>query len=174
MYLISAYFDEKSTATIRRIIDAAYNETGNDFMIKNQVPPHMTIGAFEQKSDAAAKRLFESMTDGFKSDSILVASVGEFFPYVIYLEAVQNRYLYELSELVYSNLQTEPDTRINKFYMPFQWIPHITIGKTLDKPQMIKAFEVLQESFRPFEARIERFGLSKPNPHRDLAERRYD
>ncbi len=170
MYLISAYFDDESAAAIKHVMDAVYKATGNDFMIANQVPPHMTIGAFEQKNDEAAKSLFQFMTESFKSESVLIASVGEFFPYVIYLEAVQNRYLHEMSEMVNSNLKRNPETRINKFYKPFQWIPHITIAKTLDNSQMLKAFEVLQNTFRPFEAKIERFGLSKPNPHRDLVE----
>ncbi len=55
MYLISAYFDDESAAAIKHVMDAVYKATGNDFMIANQVPPHMTIGAFEQKNDEAAK-----------------------------------------------------------------------------------------------------------------------
>lgn len=39
------------------------------------------------------------------------------------------------------------ETSISKYYQPLSWLPHVTIGKKLDKQQMIKAFGVLQDSF---------------------------
>ena len=41
-------------------------------------------------------------------------------------------------------------------------------GKKLDKEQMIKALEVLQDGFAPFDATITELGLAKVNPHEDV------
>ena len=43
MYLISAYFDEHTTRQLQRFIDAVAQNTGNTYMIDNNVPPHLTI-----------------------------------------------------------------------------------------------------------------------------------
>lgn len=187
MYLLTSYFDDSTTEQLQHVMDEVARQTGNDFMIRNHVPPHLTISAFDQKNPKRAVELFERFSsklsdsyccDDINSDSnsnsnhIYIASPGAFLPSVIYLEAVQNRYLFELSEMAHKEFCADPATRPNRFYLPFQWIPHITIAKQLTDEQMRIAFAVLQQSFHPLEAKIVRFGLSKPNPHTDLAERR--
>lgn len=197
MYLLTAYFDDSTTEQLRRVMDEVARQTGNDFMIRNHVPPHLTISAFDQKNPKRAVELFERFSEKLIADNnnisssnincnrsssiinsgndinhIYIVSPGAFLPSVIYLEAVQNRYLFELSEMAHKEFCADPATRPNRFYLPFQWIPHITIAKQLTDEQMRIAFAVLQQSFHPLEAKIVRFGLSKPNPHTDLAERR--
>ena len=181
MYLLTAYFDDSTTEQLQRLMDEVARQTGNDFMIRNHVPPHLTISAFDQKNPQRAVELFErfssklsekNLNSDSNSNHIYIASPGAFLPSVIYLEAVQNRYLFELSEMAHKEFCADPATRPNRFYLPFQWIPHITIAKQLTDEQMRIAFAVLQQSFHPLEAKIVRFGLSKPNPHTDLAERR--
>lgn len=177
MYLLTAYFDDSTTEQLQRVMDEVARQTGNDFMIRNHVPPHLTISAFDQKNPKRAVELFERFSSklsekNLNSNHIYIASPGAFLPSVIYLEAVQNRYLFELSEMAHKEFCADPATRPNRFYLPFQWIPHITIAKQLTDEQMRIAFAVLQQSFHPLEAKIVRFGLSKPNPHTDLAERR--
>ena len=50
MYLISAYFDEHTTRQLQRFIDAVAQNTGNTYMIDNNVPPHLTISSFETRN----------------------------------------------------------------------------------------------------------------------------
>ena len=50
MYLISAYFDEQTNKRINGYITKIAEQTGNTFMIENQVPPHMTISAVEARN----------------------------------------------------------------------------------------------------------------------------
>ena len=52
--------------------------------------------------------------------------------------------------------------------MPFQWLPHITVGKTLTKEQLRLAFEVLQHQFGPFQGVVTKIGLAKTRPYRDF------
>ena len=89
-------------------------------------------------------------------------------PSVVYIEAVQNKYLYELSKKANEYILQSSQAKCNRFYMPLQWIPHITIGKQLDKEQMRKGFEILQDLFNPIHAKIVRFSLSKPKPYEEI------
>ena len=100
--------------------------------------------------------------------SIQFVSVGSFVPQVLYLEPVLNRYLHELSEVITAEVSDIPETILSPYYQPFEWLPHCTLGKQLDKEQMLEAFGVMQSCFVPFEGKVTRIGLAETNPHRDI------
>lgn len=168
MYLITAYLDDNSTRQLQSIIAEIADVTGNDFMTRNNVVPHLTISAFDETSTDSALELFDKMEDILVFDEILIPTVGVFLPYVIYAQSAKNQYLTNLSNDIYNVLKTGQDTRVNRYYIPPDWIPHITLGKKLDEEQMRAAFEVVQNRFAPITAEIVSVGLSKPNPLTNL------
>lgn len=168
MYLISIYFDKQTNKILQWYIDKIAEKTGNYFMIENRVPPHMTIVAIEARNVDILKPAFEILNGKLYSGSMKVVSVGQLFPYVMYATPVLNQELFELSEEVYSTFFDIPETKMSEYYKPFSWLPHITLGKTLDKVQMQKAFQAMQESFVPFTAQYNEIGISKVNPHEDV------
>ena len=125
--------------------------SGNPFMIEKNVPPHLTISAFETRSEDQVISLFEETRDMFQSGEIIWCSVGAFFPNVLYLSPV----------LI-------ADVKVHKCYRPMQWVPHATIGKKLSKEEMLAAFQVLQEQFGVFSSRVVRIGFAKTNPYEEL------
>ncbi len=168
MYLISAYFDERTNQIINRYIQQVAAKTGNTFMIDNQVPPHMTISSVEARQGEVLFPCLEQLRGQLTAGTVLIVSVGVFFPYVMYLTPVLNVYLLELSQQIYDAVYDIPEVNVNRFYQPLHWLPHITLGKTLTKEQMQKAFAVMQDGFAPIEGRITKLGLAKTNPHEDL------
>lgn len=170
MYLISAYFDETTTRALQRFIEDIAAATGNDFMTGNGVPPHLTISALELRPEEepalaeAVRTLEPSRCEG----AIYIAALGQLLPYVMFAAPVLNRYLQELSEEVYRRVSAIPTARVSRFYRPMSWMPHITLGKTLDKEQMQAAFAAMQHRFAPLQGRITSLGLSRTNPYRDL------
>ena len=168
MYLISIYFDEKTTRKMQRYIDLVAEKTGNRFMIDGQVPPHLTVSAFETRSEDEAIKVLERIAKRLWRGTLTWASVGTFFPYVLFLQPVLNAYLQGMSEIVYEELSSISDVRINVFYQPFGWLPHTTIGKTLTKEQMQSAFAILQENYGVFDSTVTKIGLARTNPHRDI------
>lgn len=169
MYLISIYFDEQTEKHIRNLIRQVADKTGNTFMTAGNVPPHITISAFETKHEQKALSCLEQCAQKLSCDSLFWASVGEFFPHVIYLAPVLNEYLHQMSVDVYDAISDIEDISISRYYRPLQWLPHTTIGKQLTTEEMSVAFEVLQHQFGSFEGTVTRIGLAKTNPYRDLA-----
>ena len=168
MYLISVYFDEHSNKILQGYIDKIALKSGNHFMSENKVPPHMTISSIEARSVGILQPAFESLRGTFEQGEIQFVSVGQLLPYVIYTTPVMNSYLLELSECVYGAFKEISETSISRYYRPLSWLPHVTLGKTLDKAQMQKAFAVMQDSFSPFSAKVVEIGLAKMNPHEDI------
>lgn len=103
-----------------------------------------------------------------ESNKIQIVSVGQLAPYVLYATPVLNEMLQDLQEVVYDTFKDIEDTDISRFYQPYSWLPHITLGKKMDKEQMISAIKVMQEKFAPLEAIITKIGLAKVNPHEDV------
>lgn len=168
MYLISAYFDEKTNSIINRYISRIATKTGNLFMTENQVPPHLTIFSLEARSGEILVPCVEELRDRLMQGKLQFVSVGMFFPYVMYLTPVLNEYLQEMSGEIYAAVNGVPEVKVSRFYQPMQWFPHITLGKKLTKEQMQTAFQIMQEGFAPFEGTITAIGLAKTNPHEDI------
>lgn len=169
MYLISVYFDDKANRILQRYIDQIAEITGNDFMVAHKVPPHMTISSIEARSVEVLEPVFACLEGKLVSGKIPFVSVGQLLPYVMYVTPVLNDYLSNLSTQVYEAFKDIPETKISRIYQPGSWLPHVTLGKTLDKYQMVEAFKVMQNSFQPFEAAVTEIGLAKVNPHEDVA-----
>jgi len=168
MYLVSLYFDEKADARIRQYINMVAKRTNNTYMLEGQVPPHITISAFESKHEnVVIEKLDECLKMGL-GGTIQWASVGAFFPNVLYLSPVLNAYLHQLTVTVYDAIKDVDDTIVRKCYQPFCWLPHTTIGKKLSDEEMKIAFAVLQESFGVFSGEVVKIGLAKTNPYEDI------
>lgn len=168
MYLVSIYFDEKANRRIQQYINQVAEKSGNRYMLDGNVPPHITISAFESRDEELVIANLQNLFSSLQRGKIQWATVGAFFPYVIYAAPVLNEYLHDLSQRVYDSLSQIEGVSISPFYRPFQWMPHTTIGKKLSKGEMQEAFQVLQNSFGMFEGEVVRIGLAKTNPYRDI------
>lgn len=169
MYLISIYFDESCDKRIRNLINQVAKNTGNSSMTDDCVPPHITISAFETKDEATALSCLKKCANVLTSNEIQWVSVSTFFPYVIYLTPLLNEYLFDMSKTIYNLFSQIDDIQINKFYKPFSWQPHTTIGRKLSEKEMQIAFETMQKQFSPFKGYVTKIGLASTNPHRDIA-----
>ena len=167
MYLISIYFDEESDKRIREFMKQIAKYTGNAAMLDGNIPPHLTISAFQAASEEQAKNIFEKIIKKVTAGEVHWVSVGAFFPSVIYLAPVLNEYLQQLADEVYDEMILEGVTVSNQ-YQPYSWLPHTTLGKTLNKEEMQKAFAVMQNQFGPFRSNVIKLGLARTNPHTDL------
>jgi len=168
MYLISAYFDSNTNKILQKYIDNIAAASGNQFMVDNNVPPHLTLSAIEAKSVDVLVPAFENLRGRIKAGEIEIVTIGQIMPKVIYAAPYLNSYLNELSKSIYSTFADISETTISKYYKPLSWLPHITLGKTLTISQMQEAFKVTQD-FKPFTGQIVRVGLAKVNPHEDVS-----
>lgn len=168
MYLISLYFDESSDTKIRSYMKQIARHTGNATMIAGEIPPHITVAAFGAESEESAMALFGKVTSTLRAGDVQWVSVGTFLPKVIYISPVLNAYLQEFSETVYKEIRDTEGVVPKGNYGPYQWLPHATLGKHLEKDQMRSAFKVLQDQFAPFSSEVVKCGLAKTNPYTDI------
>ena len=167
MYLISIYFDESSSQTINKYISKCAKSSENMFMIDHHVPAHMTLLAFQCENEDKAKETLNNCVQNIKSNDIYFTSLGAFLPHVIYISPILNEYLFKTQSYLYDCFKDIESVKLSNQYIPYSWIPHTTIAKTLTQDQMTNSFTTMQSLFHPFNAKVVRIALSKTNPYQD-------
>ena len=166
MYLISLYFDMETDKTLSSIMENVAVITGNTHMIEGHIPPHITVGMVNSPDENRVMSIFEKCVTGLSCGDIQIAGIGLFRKSVVYLQPVLNQYLHKISVTVneaFEGLHAE-----NSRYIPFNWIPHISVAKRLTAEQQIEAIKYLHEVGYPSEALISKIGLAKSNPYIDI------
>ena len=169
MYLVSAYFDDETNKILQGYINRIAAATGNEFMVANHVPPHLTLSAIEARGVEVLMPAFETLEGQLYKGEISIITVGQLMPRVIYAAPYLNEYLQEVEQRIYDSFKGIPETTISRYYRPFSWLPHITLGKTMSPEQMLEAVRVM-EDFKSINGSIVRIGLAKVNPHQDVKE----
>ncbi len=170
MYLVSLYFDEKTNQKISGFMECAAKKSGNTDMIDKNVPPHITLTAFESaRSEEDLIAALNSVLRQVRQHNLMWVSVGSFLSKTLFLAPVLNVHLMRLLDSVSDVLMQYEDTRLQECYRPFAWFPHTTVARRLSEEEMTEAFAALQKSFSPFEGTIVRIGLSAGSLKRELA-----
>lgn len=168
MFLVSIYFDEKTEERLRGLIAKVAEKSKNSYMIDANVPPHITISAFQTEQEECVIAMLNNQIAEMKKGEIQWVSIGVFQPSVIYLATVLNSYLHEISVRVYEAISNIETITISPCYQPLQWMPHTTIGKKLTKQEMLEAFQTLQHLFFRERGMVTRIGLAKTNPYEEI------
>lgn len=164
MYLISLYFDEKTNKRIQDYIHTAASASHNYFMTEHNVPPHITIAAFETLHIEDVRNSLQEIFANFSMFKLQWVSIGVFKSSTLFIQPVLNQCLQELSVAIHEKLAEIPDTKINRFYQPFHWLPHTTIAKQLNEEQLFLSFQALRKQFSMFEGKVVRVELARKTP----------
>lgn len=168
MYLISIYFDEGTEKKLMSYMNQVAKHTRNDTMIAGNIPPHITISSFYAKDNETAVRVFRRIAARASGGGVHWVSVGCFFPQVLFLSPIYNEYLHQLAVIAYDEICRTEGVSSSRYYQPFEWMPHTTLGKRFTPEQLVKAFQVMQNQFAPFVGRTVKIGLAKTNPYEDV------
>ena len=174
-YLVSLYFDENTNKRIFKHMQAVAEVTGNQYMIVNRVPPHITVSSLEideTTGNDVIKRLEDKISElleGLPSGEVQWIGCGAFMNSVLYLSLVLNTYLQDIMQRVYDAVSECPAAEISRFYQPFQWLPHTTIGKKMTAEELVKGFETVQVNFRVLQGKVVKVGLAKVSPYDEIA-----
>ncbi len=169
-YLISIYFDERTDKAFRSYIEKVARRSGNTYMTGHQVPAHITVIAFEAEDEEEVIAAVERCVAKLQCGTLQWVSVGALPNGVLYIAPVLNEYLHRMSEIFYNEINALEGVRMNRFYQPFQWLPHTTIAKKLTNQEMLEGFNVLQSEFVCREGKVVRIGLATKNPYKEIDE----
>lgn len=165
-YALVYEFDSESTEHLKNIMREVAKVTGNDFMIKENIPPHITIGCFETESEALFINMIECGLKDIRSNTITLSSIGVFKPSVVYIAPTLNQFLQESCECFFDYCHEIATPSDENHYVPHQWVPHIAI--TITNENIIQGIEKCIEMFEPCDITVEKLTLVRCDPYTEI------
>lgn len=163
-YYISLYFDKDTDDWLSSLINQAAQKS-HDSIVKD-IPPHITVAMLKaQDSDILCQKI-DTIINEFSAQEITIAGIGLFQTKVVYLQPVLNWYLHNISVRI-NNTFLQERQKDNK-YMPYNWIPHISIAKRLTDTQQLDVVKLLQKEKFPRQAKICCIGLERAKPYKSI------
>ena len=128
-YAISLFFDEQSTVKLTSLINSVAEITDNFYVVKNNIPPHITLAMFKEKTQPQQSVQTEQNLEIFKNKNLFLHST-EFTT-----ENKQNNLIYSINAKLHNNLHTNFTPASNNLYLPQNYFPHCAIATGLTTSQ---------------------------------------
>ena len=173
-YAVTLYFDSHTNELILEAMKDIAAVTGNNYMLDNSVPPHLSLGLFHAEEEKAGEmeKYFAEFVETLKSketDFILnFNGPDNFADKVIFLSVARDETLMNLNRNLHQLFLPHFEAGDNRNYLPENWIPHIALAVKLDSQQFEKGFEVAKNFPLPGTAKITLATLAKCNPYNEV------
>lgn len=144
-YSVSLFFDEKSTAELLDFILQVAQITKNDYVVKNNIPPHITLGMFKatknqewqlveiiQKFNSEFQPIFEK-----KENVLCFEKLDILKNKIAFLSFAANQsIIFELNQKLHNSLLPDFPAACNNLYLPQVFFPHCTVATGLSKTHL--------------------------------------
>ena len=166
-YAVVLYFDDNSAEQIQKITEYITVCSGNDYMISNHIPPHITIADFCADDNADVSGIASDIAASLNKFDIPIVSIGIFNPYVVFASPVMNESLLNACKTANQILQ-QKGFECNRIYTPYNWVPHISLAVKLNEDSVQNAVKAALEKFQPVMAVAEKLSIAVCDPYREI------
>ena len=144
-YSVSLFFDEKSTVELSNFILQVAQITKNDYVVKNNIPPHITIGMFKatKNQEGQLVEIIKKINSDFqpifekKENVLCFEKLGTLKNKIAFLSfATKQSLIFSLNQKLHNSLMPDFPAACNNMYLPQVFFPHCTIATGLSKTQL--------------------------------------
>ena len=144
-YSVSLFFDEKSTVELSNFILQVAQITKNDYIVKNNIPPHITIGMFKatKNQEGQLLQVIQKINSDFqpifekKENVLCFEKLGTLKNKIAFLSfATKQSLIFSLNQKLHNSLMPDFPAACNNMYLPQFFFPHCTIATGLSKTQL--------------------------------------
>ena len=168
MYHFSLYFDEKTNQKLSFLSKQIEKELHQNYLEKHHIPFHLTVATYKEiKEDKFIELANELFTKGKKQELYFV-SIGCFQKSTLYLLPVYNEFLNQLILKVHHTFDENVSISQKNRYLPYHFVPHVSISRKLNEQQTNQAFKILNHYFEPFHGKVIKIVLAKTNPYQEI------
>ena len=173
-YAVTLYFDSHTNELILEAMKDIAAVTGNNYMLDNSVPPHLSLGLFHAEEEKAGEmeKLFCEFAEGLKSEGTNLClnfnGPDNFSDKVIFLSVKRDEPLMKLNRELHQLFLPHFEAGDNRNYLPENWVPHIALAVKLDAKQFEKGFEAAKNFPLPETAKITSATLARCNPYNEV------
>ena len=178
-YSVSLFFDEKSTAELLDFILQVAQITKNDYVVKNNIPPHITLGMFKatknqewqlveiiQKFNSEFQPIFEK-----KENVLCFEKLDILKNKIAFLSLAANQsIIFELNQKLHNFLLPDFPAACNNLYLPQVFFPHCTVATGLSKTHLALLQDVQNKNQMkiPKFVHVSKISLAIRHPYQEL------
>ena len=166
-YAVVLHFNDSSAEQIQKTTEHVAVCSGNDYMISNHIPPHITIADFCADDDADINGIASDIAASVNKFDIPIVSMGIFNPKVVFASPVMNESLLNACKTANQVLQAN-GFECNRVYTPYNWVPHISLAVKLDEASVKNAVNAALEKFQPVMASAARLSVAVCDPYKEI------
>ena len=169
-YAVSLHFPKDASGIISQAVRDIAKATGNNFIIENKIPPHITIDAFHARKEEEARllQLTEEFAKAQKAGVVHFTQIDNFKGKVLFLKGEKDFFLAQMNKELHSVVLREFESGENGYYLPEIWYPHTTLATRLSQGQFDKAKAVAEKIPLPLEAKALEIGFYQCSPFLEL------
>lgn len=160
-YAIEVFFEENFDRYVRDLWEQCEVHNLSSFM--NQVKgtePHTALALFENIEVVGLRTCFKELVSQELEGFELLFDAVACFPVtkVTYLQPNSEKKLVSLLEVIHERFKEYKD-KVNLYYSPKRWFPHVTVAKNRSNDEMIISMGYIIEQFTPQRTRVDRLVL---------------
>lgn len=178
-YSVSLFFDEKSTVELSNFILQVAQITKNDYVVKNKIPPHITIGMFKatKNQEGQLVEIIKKINSEFqpifeKKENVLVfEKLDTLKNKIAFLSfATKQSLIFSLNQKFHNFLMPDFPSACNNMYLPHDFFPHCTIATGLSKTQLALLQDAQNKNLIkiPKSVQVAKISLAVRHPYQEV------
>ena len=168
MYHLALYFDEKTNQKLSFLSEQIKDKLHQNYLEEHHIPFHLTIATYKE---IAEKKFIEQANQLFTKETnqeLYFVSIGCFQKSTLYLLPVYNEFLNQLILKVHHIFDEYVSISQKNRYLPYHFVPHVSISRKLNEQQTNQAFKILNHYFEPFYGKATKIAVVKTNPYQEI------
>ncbi|MBO7613645.1 MAG: 2'-5' RNA ligase family protein [Treponema sp.] len=165
-YAVSLHLSKEAEERISLAVKALADATGDSFIVKSRIPPHITLGAFHGTKEKEARliQLVKDFSKEQKPCKILFTGVENFNKKVIFLKPQKDSFLAKMNLELHKILLKEFERAENGYYLPEIWVPHTALATRVNKAHFDQAVKIADQIKLPLESQAKEIALYQCHP----------
>ena len=168
MYHLSLYFDEKTNQKLSFLSKQIEKELHQNYLEKHHIPFHLTVATYKEIKEKKFIEQANALLKKVKNKEFYFVSIKNKKKSTLYLLPVYNEFLNQLILKVHHTFDENVSISQKNRYLPYHFVPHVSISRKLNEQQTNQAFKILNHYFEPFHGKVIKIVLAKTNPYQEI------
>ncbi len=156
-------FERQAEEIFDGLIDKIARVTGNMTRLDSGQPPHVSMGIFDIEDNSDPVQVMEDTLRSLQPFSVTFDALGAFLPGTLIAAPVMTDEMIAVNRAIH--------TAADRMFAPLRqyiygtWVPHLTLAAELTHEELVQAFDIVGQDWKPISARVVSISLVHHFPY---------
>ena len=168
MFQLFLMFDENTNQKLSFYTEQVENRLHQNYLRKNHIPFHLTMATYKTIDENKFIKKADDLFNNYYNQELYFVSIGCFQKSMLYLLPVYNDFLNQLIMDIHQQLKQYGCISKNNRYLPYHFVPHVSLIRKMNEEQINIAFSLLNHYFEPFYSKVTHVVLAQTRPYKEI------